>query len=204
MKTRGFTLIELLGIIVVLSVIALIATPIVQTSIGNNRNKMYEIIKQQLIGTAKDWASVNINSLPQNEGDYVDVTLAELKTQGILKIDVSNPKSEKPFSNESYIRITKIKNNFSYELFLYDLVDAEEVEIGAPVITLYENQVINLSVGANYNEPGAIEEGVSIQIIQNKKEVSSVDTSVSGTYTIYYSLLKDDKLGINIRTVIVK
>lgn len=204
MKNRGFTLIELLGIIVVLSIIALIVTPVIQTSIGNNRDKMYEVIKEQLIDTAKDWAAVNINSLPQNEDDYVDVTLADLKTQGILKINVSNPKNEKPFSNESYVRITKIRNNFSYELFSYDLVDAQDVEIGAPVITLNGNQVVNLSIGDTYTELGTLEEDVSIQIIQNKKEVSSVDTSVSGTYTIYYSLLKDGKLGINIRTVIVK
>lgn len=204
MKSKGFTLVELLGIIAVLSIIALIATPVIQTSVGNNRNKMYGVIKEQIIDAAKDWATVNISSLPQDDGDYVDVTIADLKTAGILKISVTNPKNEKSFSNESYIRITKIKNNFSYELFSYDLVDAEDVEVGAPVITLNGDQLINLSIGDTYTELGTIEDDVSIQIIQNKKEVSSVDTAASGTYTIYYSLLEDGKLGINIRTVIVK
>jgi len=204
MKKKGFTLIELLGIIVVLGIIAVIATPIVQTSIGNNREKMFEVIKEQLMDTAKDWASVNASSLPDVDGDYVDVSLGELKKEGILKINVTNPKSEKSFSNESFVRITKKQNNFTYDLVSYDLVDADEVEEGAPSITLNGQQVMNLTVGDTYTELGTLEEDVSIQIIQNRKEVSSVDTSETGTYSIYYSLLKDGKLGINIRTVIVK
>jgi len=204
MKHKGFTLIELLGIIVVLGIIALIVTPIVQTSIGNNREKMFEVIKGQLVDHAKDWAAVNISLLPSVEGEYIDVTLGELKVSGILKLSVTNPNTEKIISNESYVRIKKIDNNFSYEVMTYDLVDADEVEANAPVVTLNGNQVINVNVGSVYTESGTLEDDVSIQIIQNKKEVSSIDTSKQGTYTIYYSLLKDDKLGVNIRTIIVK
>ena len=84
-------------------------------------------------------------------------------------------------------------------------LDADEVEVGAPTITLKGNQVLNLNVGDVYTELGIMEAlDVSIQIIKNKEEVSTVDTSEKGTYSIYYSYLKDGKLGINIRTVIVK
>ena len=79
------------------------------------------------------------------------------------------------------------------------------MEEGAPTITLNGNQVMNISLGVAYVEPGIVEnKDVSIQILSDGKEVSTVDTSVKGTYTIYYSLLENNKLGINIRTVIVK
>lgn len=205
MKNRGFTLVEVLGIIVVLGIIAAIATPIVQTTISQNQEKVFNVIKEQLIDSSKDWAVKNASSLPNLDGEYVDVTLGELKTNGVLRINVVNPKTNNVFSNKSFVRITKKNNNFIYQVTTYDLVDADEVEEGAPTITLNGSQVINLNVGDTYEELGALQgDSVSIQIVKDGKEISSVDTSETGTYTIYYSLVENDKLGINIRTVIVK
>lgn len=42
MKKRGFTLIELLAVIVILSIIALIATPIILNVISDSRKKAAE------------------------------------------------------------------------------------------------------------------------------------------------------------------
>ena len=42
MKKRGFTLIELLAVIVVLAIIALIATPLVLNTIENSRKGAFE------------------------------------------------------------------------------------------------------------------------------------------------------------------
>lgn len=39
---KGFTLIELLGVIILLSIIALIATPIVTSIINNSKSKVFE------------------------------------------------------------------------------------------------------------------------------------------------------------------
>lgn len=204
MKNRGFTLVELLGILIVLGIIATIATPIVQKTIRQNREKMYDVVVEQLIDSSKDWAAKNASNLPDTEGEFVDVSFGELKENGVLQISVSNPKNNKIFSNQSYVRITKKNNNFTYEVVTYDLVDADEVEEEAPTITLNGNQVINLNIGDTYTEAGALESDVSIQIIKDGKEVSTIDTSTAGTYSIYYSLAENNKLGINIRTVIVK
>lgn len=211
MKNRGFTLVELLGIIVVLGIIATIATPIVQKTIKQNREKMYNVIVEQLIDSSKDWAAKNSSNLPDEDGESVDVTLGELKESGLLQINVVNPKNNNVFSNQSYVRITRKNNNFTYDVMTYDLVDADEIEEDAPSINLNGNQVITLSVGEEYSELGAFtgvntnDKNVSVQIIKNEKEVSTIDTSEEGTYAVYYSLLGDDnKLGINIRTVIIK
>ncbi|MBE6151769.1 MAG: hypothetical protein E7165_00430 [Firmicutes bacterium] len=204
MKKRGFTLVEMLGIVVVLGIIATIAIPVIQGSINSNREKMLNVVKKQLIDVSKDWSAKNVSSLPEENGESVSVTLKDLKESGLLRIDVGNPKTSKVLSNESFITITKRDNNFVYEVILYDLVDADQVEEGAPTITLNGSQVVNLSIGDVYTESGTLEPDVSIQIIKNGKEVSTIDTSAPCTYSIYYSLVQNDKLGLSIRTVIVK
>ena len=204
MKKRGFTLVEMLGIVVVLGIIATIAIPVIQGSINSNREKMLNVVKKQLIDVSKDWSAKNVSSLPEENGESVSVTLKDLKESGLLRIDVGNPKTSKVLSNESFITITKRDNNFVYEVILYDLVDADQVEEGAPTITLNGSQVVNLSIGDVYTESGTLEPDVSIQIINNGKEVSTIDTSAPCTYSIYYSLVQNDKLGLSIRTVIVK
>jgi hypothetical protein len=166
---------------------------------------MYNLITEQLIDASKDWATKNISRLPGTDGDYVDVSLGDLKTNGVLRINVVNPITNKVFSNESFVRMTKKENNFTYSVTTYDLIDANEVEEGAPTITLNGEQVINAPLGVVYREPGIVEDkDVSMQILYQGKEVSKIDIWTEGTYTIYYSLLENNKLGINIRTVIVK
>lgn len=204
MKSRGFTLVEVLGIIVVLGIIAVIATPVVQGTIEKNREKMFDVIMEQLTDSAKDWAAKNASQLPNDNNEYLDVSLGDLKTNGVLKINVQNPKSNNVFSDESFVRITRNNNNFTYEVYTYDLVTADEVEDGAPTITLKGDQIIYLEKDGEYVEEGTLEDKVSIQILKDGKEVSSVETSTSNTYTIYYSLLENNKLGINVRTVIIK
>lgn len=205
MKRSGFTLVELLGIITVLGIIALIATPVVQKTINNNRERMFNVIKNQLVDVAKDWSAKNTSFLPKDQGDYINVSFEELKKEGLLRMNVINPTNDNIFSNQSFVRITKKNNNFDYEVITYDLIDADKVEAGAPVITLNGSQVLYIGIGDTYEEYGIVEElDASIQIVKNGQEFSTVDTSEDGIYSVYYSCLKNGKLGVNIRTVIVK
>lgn len=205
MKKNAFTLVEVLAIIIILGIIATIATPVILRSINQNSETMYSVIENQLIDASKDWAAINSSSLPDVDGEYTVVTLQELKESGLLKLNVKNPRTGKIFSNQSLIRITKKNNNFTHDVITYDLIDADEVEDDAPIITLNGSQIISLNIGDVYQELGVSEYlPISIQIIQEGEEVSNIDTSKKGTYTIYYSLVKDNKIGINIRTVIIK
>lgn len=196
---RGFTLIELLGIIVVLGIIATIVTPVIQSTLAQNQESVYNTLVKQIEGNAKDYLEYNTDKLPQDEGDSVVVKLGEMKEAGFIQISIKNPKTDNIISNESYVTVTKKGNNYTFGTTIYDLTDADEVVSGAPTIILAGSSNETIASGSNYNLEKI--DNVSRQIIFNGKEVSSIDTSVKGVYEVYYSKLENGKLGITIKTV---
>lgn len=196
---RGFTLVELLGIITVLGIIAVIVTPVIQRTLEQNEDTIYKTLVKQIEGNAKDYLAINTNKLPQNEGDTVLIKIGDIKKEGIIQINIKNPKTNNIISNESYVKVTKESNNYYYETTIYDLTDASEVVSGAPIITLTTSSNETVNVGSNYNLESI--NGVSRQIVIDGKEVSSIDTSIAGIYEVYYSKLENGKLGITIKTV---
>lgn len=196
---RGFTLIELLGIIVVLGIIATIVTPVIQSTLAQNQESVYNTLVKQIEGNAKDYLEYNTDKLPQDEGDSVVVKLGEMKEAGFIQISIKNPKTDNIISNESYVTVTKKGNNYTFETTIHDLTDADEVVSGAPTITLAGSSNETIASGSNYDLEKI--DNVSRQIIFNGKEVSSIDTSVKGVYEVYYSRLENGKLGITIKTV---
>lgn len=200
---RGFTLIELLGIIVVLGIIATIVTPVIQSTLAQNQESVYNTLVKQIEGSAKDYLEYNTDKLPQDEGDSVIVKLGEMKEAGFIQISIKNPKTDNIISNESYVTVTKKGNNYTFETTIHDLTDADEVVSGAPTITLEGSSNETIASGSNYDQEKDLEKikNASRQIIFNGKEVSSIDTSVKGVYEVYYSRLENGKLGITIKTV---
>ena len=196
---RGFTLVELLGIIVVLGVIATIVTPIIQNTLAENEDKVYNVLIRQIEGYAKDYLEMNTDKLPEEEGNSVQIKFGDIKASGIMQINIKNPKTNNLVSNESYVTVTKNKNNYLYETTVYDLTDVSEVVSGAPTISLKTSSNETISVGSSYTLESI--DGVSRQIIIDSKEVSSIDTSVKGVYEVYYSKLENGKLGITVKTV---
>lgn len=204
---RGFTLIELLGIIVVLGIIATIVTPVIQSTLAQNQESVYNTLVKQIESNAKDYLEYNTDKLPQDEGDSVIVKLGEMKEAGFIQISIKNPKTDNIISNESYVTVTKKGNNYTFETTIHDLTDADEVVSGAPSISVDKNANETISIGSTYKfdekvtVDGTEDSDFSRQIIKDNKEVASIDTSVKGIYEIYYSKLKDGKLGITIRTI---
>ena len=196
---KGFTLIELLGIIVVLGIIATIVTPVIQNTLAENEDKVYNVLVKQIEGYAKDYLEMNTDKLPEEDGNSVQVKFGDIKAAGVMQINVKNPKTNNLISNESYVTVTKDKNNYRYETTIYDLTDVSEVVSGAPTISLKTSSNETISVGSSYTLESI--DGVSRQIISDGKEVSSIDTLVKGVYEVYYSKLENGKLGITVKTV---
>ena len=115
-NSPGFTLAELIGIIVILAVIALISITSVTNIMKENTEKLYQIQLDNIITSAKTWASSHVFELPENDGEYIELTLLQLKQAGFVDEDITNPKTEELFSDNLKVRITKVDNNYKYEI----------------------------------------------------------------------------------------
>ena len=116
MKNKGFTLAELLGVIIILGVIALITIGTVTNTMKENKEDLYDIQINNIIVGAKTWASSHVFELPEQDGESITLTLGELKQDGFVENDITNPKTNELFSNDLMVKITKIDNNYNYEV----------------------------------------------------------------------------------------
>ena len=115
-KKLGFTLAELLGVIVILGVITLIATVGINSSMKKSKEELYELQIDNIIRGAKNWASGNVFELPENDGEEIYLTLQELKAAGFVEQDITNPLTNELFSDQLQVKITKVDNNYNYEI----------------------------------------------------------------------------------------
>jgi type IV pilus assembly protein PilA len=79
LNKKGFSLVELLAVIVILSIIALIAYPIIGNTINNSKKKVQKEQYNRILGAAKNW--VTANSISANRC----ITIDELMNGGYLE-----------------------------------------------------------------------------------------------------------------------
>ncbi len=113
---KGFTLIEILGIIILLGVLGLIATVSIEATIKDNKEKAYNLQREFIITSSKIWANQHVFELPENNDEYVIITLGQLKSEGIVRDEIINPRTNKPFDNSLKIKITVDNNSYHYEI----------------------------------------------------------------------------------------
>ena len=118
---KGFTLAELLGVIAVLGIIAMIAFPLMDRSITDSDEKLYNTQINQIIKGAKSYYADNLDLLNQiTEDKQGEVSLETLQKEGYLPIDIKNPRTEKNFEGETQIIVTKENNKYNYEVIPYE------------------------------------------------------------------------------------
>ena len=209
---KGFTLTELLGVIIVLGVIALITFPIINNTIKENKEKLYNTQLDEIKSSAEKWAYSNLNMLPSNENESITVTLLELKKAGFVPIDSRNPKTGELLPNDMAITIT-LKNN-NYEIFVdgdsgSDL--SNEFNENAPTIILNGNYINYVEINSSYEEKGAKaiskdgnEVVVNITYQENGSEIGNIDVTKFSTYTVIYSATSNGYTSRITRTVVVR
>lgn len=112
---RGFTLIELLAVITLIGLLSLIVVPIVDTIISDNNQELYDIQIKNIENAAKNWASNNPFSLPENINDTISLTVCDLQKAGFVETDIRNPRTNELFYKDSYVTITKTSYGFTYD-----------------------------------------------------------------------------------------
>lgn len=114
-QKKAFTLIELLGVITLLGVIAVLIIPIVDKTIKEGKDDMYEQQLNTIIAAAKNWGTDNLFALP-DDGATVTITLADLKAGGYVAKDIKNPKTGKLMPDSLTIKITGVGERHTYEI----------------------------------------------------------------------------------------
>lgn len=125
MNKKGFTLVELMAVIVLIGLItALISIP-VNKAIKDSRKKMYERQIDQIILSARNWATDNPYLLPPYiEGNSVHLTIEQLINAEKLDTKIVDSRNKKEISSCSYVEITlneevldANKNVYKYQFF---------------------------------------------------------------------------------------
>lgn len=115
MNKKAFTLVELIAVMILLGVLGLIATITISNELKENKETMYNIQIDNIKRSAQNWASSNVFSLPDEDGQSIIITLGELKQQGFSE-DVVNPKTNEQFLDTLQIKISLVENSYVYEI----------------------------------------------------------------------------------------
>ena len=90
MKSKGFTLIELLAVIVILAVIALIATPLIMGTITKAKKNAFIDTANGIIKAGENYQAEQVMT---TTGDVEDLVISDLTTDTKLQYKGSKPKS---------------------------------------------------------------------------------------------------------------
>ena len=100
---KGFTLAELLGVITILGALMLIIIPLVSTAIKNADEDLYNSQIESIKLALEIWVSDNQKP---NEGEYITLSLSQLKEAGLVELDIRNPITKELFPNDMILKIT--------------------------------------------------------------------------------------------------
>lgn len=100
---KGFTLTELLGVIVILGALMLVIIPLVSTAIKNADEDLYNSQIESIKLSLESWMSDNQKP---NEGEYITLSLSQLKEAGLVELDIRNPITKELFPNDMILKIT--------------------------------------------------------------------------------------------------
>ena len=216
MKNRGFTLVELLGVIVILMVITILVFPAVTKLVSQSKDTVYQKQVSTILLAAYDYTLSNNYFPSSGETDYL--TLGELKTEGLIDIDITDPHTNEKFPNNLVIGISYVQNsynynkhtsmlkgNYLYELIFNDSIDEEllpTIELTGLTPNADKNYILSLDLnqefqGVEYSATSSENEDltdkVRYYVTSSDVPVNAIDTANMGIYKVYYFVV--DKLG---------
>lgn len=115
MKKKGFTLVELLGVIVILGIIATITVPLIQRTIIENTETLYNDQVNSFEKAAKNYVASDVYNMTGCQTRICTVSLKQLQEKGFLPSgDIVNPKTDQKFDMENVVDISYDGSTFSY------------------------------------------------------------------------------------------
>ena len=203
MNKKGFTLVELLGVLVVLSVILMIAFPLITTYINKSKQKAYDTQMGLIITGLKDYVIEHKEVLPVNDTDYVTFTLGQLKALGIVNNSVVNPLDGKEIDDSMEFKIIKDGSKYIYQIVESSRLSRDDKN-HTPYITLNGNILNYIDLDSTYNELGASATDYDGKPLSVTIDKTDLDVSTIGVYQIRYEAIDSNNTkSYAIRTVIV-
>ena len=121
---KGFTLIELMGVIIILSLLILIAVPVVDKYIKKTKSEAATAQEDSLIMAAKNWASDYKEDMPDVNGQNIRVSIDTLVELGYLDYDINVYSVEVDGHMIDAVKITNENGKYKYDLVQDSTVDS--------------------------------------------------------------------------------
>lgn len=120
MNKKGFTLVELLGVIILLSLIALITIPSISSSIKKGQEESDNQFKNNIVLATKNWALDHKELLPTTTSQTYKVKINNLQSGGYIDKNLKLPSTGNSIDNICVIitntgKTTKGINKYKYE-----------------------------------------------------------------------------------------
>lgn len=183
LKKNGFTFIEMLGVITLLAIISVIVIVVIDKSLKDSKEALYEAQMGNIRSAAKMWMADNIELIPDD--GYYTITLGTLQSSGYIGTDIENLIEEEVYNSSLLIRISMndvvISDNSSF--VPYTSLDYIETD---------GNQYVDLDYMAKTNT----EIRLDIELIENENTFKTSDSGYVNLIGIK-SIKGDDRFAVN-------
>ena len=127
MREKGFTLAELMGVIVILSIIAVIVLVTADRSIKNSQTTTCQAQEKNIIEGAKTFVTDHTDRLPTVAGDSgaKEITMTELQAGGYVEEGLVNPMTDLPYPSSLKIKV-KTTTGMDYQFYIINIQDKEK------------------------------------------------------------------------------
>lgn len=194
---KGFTLAELLGVIIILGALMLIIIPLVSTTIRNANEELYNNQIDNIKLALQSWMSDNQRP---DIGEYITLSLSQLKEAGLIEIDIKNPITKELFPNDMTLKI--INNNGNIEYIVEENGSNIKEYNSITSIKVNGNVLEYVELGDNYTDSGVIAKDSNNNIIDNVTSTTTpiLNINKKGIYLVTYKTSDN----VAYRTIVVR
>ena len=133
-KRKAFTLIELMGVLVIIGILTVILVPVINNTIKNNKQQLYDNQLKMIRLAAQNLATDNTYILPEEDGEEIYITLGQLRAMGYAEGTIIDPLTNKNFPDNLIVMIIKKGNDYDYVINLdgdVTIVDSD-IQVAKP------------------------------------------------------------------------
>ena len=146
-KRKAFTLIELMGVLVIIGILTVILVPVINNTIKNNKQQLYDNQLEMIRLAARNLATDNTYILPEEDGEEIYITLGQLRAMGYAEGTIIDPLTNENFSDNLIVMIIKKENDYDYVINLDGgtIITSSGITVGNP-----SKKYINKGASSSY------------------------------------------------------